>query len=182
MPIQIDLHVNKHGDADRLPQEDIHTEDGKGDGDRGRAVEDTERFGHAQAEHIPGPRADIGLNGQIDAEAVEKEAGGRDQHIQNNRPYRAVFAQFVFHCLLHLREVPPRVGVIFGYYRFRLPVCQVFSIKDDPFRKGRGQLAIHMMLCNKLGVAGNTPRPAQLRRMRRAIQSVFSRAFYKSMP
>ena len=77
--------VNEHGEADGLAHQDVDEQDRDGYGDGGRAVEDPQGFGDADVQHVPGGSADIGLDRQVDAEAVHKKADRGQQHIQDDR-------------------------------------------------------------------------------------------------
>ena len=88
-----DDRIDEHSDADRLAQKDVDDEDGEGDRDGSRAVEDAERFGGAEIQHLPRADADVRLNGEIDAETVEKERDRREEHIQQNRAGRGIVPQ-----------------------------------------------------------------------------------------
>ena len=91
-----DDRVDEHGDADRLAQEHVDGKDGQRYADRGRAVEDAECFGQSQIQHVPRAGADVGLDREIDAEAVDKKARRREQHVCRDRAARAVFAKILF--------------------------------------------------------------------------------------
>ena len=48
--------VDEHGDADGLPHEHVDAQNGQRHGHGGGAVEDAQRLGEAQTEHVPGRR------------------------------------------------------------------------------------------------------------------------------
>ena len=85
--------VDEHGKANGLPQENVDDEDGDGDGDGGVAVEDPQAFGDAQVQHVPGGGADVGLDSQVDAEAVKKQAHRGQEHVEQDGPGAAVEAE-----------------------------------------------------------------------------------------
>ena len=87
-----DHGVDEHGDADRLFQQDVDNQDGERHRDGGVSVEDTEGPGKTKTEHVPGRRADIGLYGQVDPEAVDEQADRRDEHVQEDRAGCAILA------------------------------------------------------------------------------------------
>ena len=94
-----DEGVDEHGQADRLAHERVDGEDGAGDGDGGRPVEDAEGLGQAHVEHVPGRDADVGADREIDAEAVEEQADERLQHMARDRAGRVVrvLSEYVRH-------------------------------------------------------------------------------------
>ena len=82
-----DYHrIDKHGDADGLFHQDVDDQDGKRYRNGSISVEDPEALGKPQVQHVPGRRADVGLDGQIDSKSVDKQADRRNQHIQKDCP------------------------------------------------------------------------------------------------
>ena len=92
-----DDRVDEHGDADGLPHNNIDAENGTGDGNGSRSVQDPEGFGHTEIQYVPRRGADVGLDRQINAESVDKQADGGKQHIEDDRPGRPVVTESGIH-------------------------------------------------------------------------------------
>ena len=87
--------VHEHGDADGLLNEQVDEQNRQGHGHGGVPVEDAQTPGQAQAQHVPGRRPQIGLNGQVDAEAVHEQADDRQQGVQQDAFRRCVFEKLL---------------------------------------------------------------------------------------
>lgn len=86
--------VDEHGQADGLLQKYVNEQYRHRDDDGRRAVEDAERVGQAETEHVPGGRADARADGQVDAEAVDEQRHRRQQDVQKDRTAGGVVAEF----------------------------------------------------------------------------------------
>ena len=70
------LMLKEHADADLLPEKEVDADHEEGDHHGGVAEAHPESGGEAETQRVPGGDADVGLDGQIDAEAEEQQAGG----------------------------------------------------------------------------------------------------------
>ena len=82
----IEGRVEFVGFTDRLAEEYVDNKYRDRNGDGGVPVEDAERLRYAQPQHVPRPRADIGLYGQIYSKAVDEEADRGDTGVDGDRP------------------------------------------------------------------------------------------------
>lgn len=76
--------IDEHGKADGLFQDNVNGQNDKAHGDGGVAVENAQGFGQTQVEHIPGARADTGMDGEIDPQPVKEQTDGGNETVKCN--------------------------------------------------------------------------------------------------